>query len=266
MMKNIVITGSTSGIGYGLADSFLAAKCQVTISGRNPKKLADAYSSLSAKHGEDRLFSVLCNVTDDDQLRILWTKARDHFGTVDIWINNAGVAHAETDIWDFSSQNIRNVTDINIIGTFLGSIVALQGMREQGFGSIYNMEGLGSDGRIIKGMALYGLSKSSVSYLTNAMSKEMKRTGIIIGGIRPDMVATKLITEQYRDHPEEWERVKHIFNILSDRVESVAPWIAARVLSNKNNGKIISYLTPLRIMKRFVLSPIIKRNVFDQLD
>lgn len=136
-------------------------------------------------------------------------------------------------------------------------------MSEQGFGSLYNMEGLGSDGRIIKGMALYGTSKSALSYLTKAVAKETQCTPILVGGLRPGMVVTKLITEQYEGHPEEWERAKKIFNILSDRVETVTPWLAKKILANRKNGKTIVWLTKRKLIKRFLSTPFRKRNVFD---
>ncbi|UCC16643.1 MAG: SDR family oxidoreductase [Dehalococcoidales bacterium] len=263
MMKNVVITGSTSGIGYGLAESFLSTGCSVIISGRSAEKLDSAYKNLAGKYGEKHVFSFLCDVTEYLQVQSLWDAASSHFSMIDIWINNAGVAHAETDIFDYSPELIQNVVNTNITGAIFGSKIALKGMKEQNSGSIYNMEGLGSDGRIIPGMALYGVSKSALAYLTKAMAKETKGTPIITGGIRPGMVATKLVTGQYEGHPEDWEKVKGIFNILSERVEIVTPWITKKVIKNKKNGAIISYLTTPKLIKRFVLAPFVKRNIFD---
>ncbi|GAI26018.1 unnamed protein product, partial [marine sediment metagenome] len=57
------------------------------------------------------------------------------------------------------------------------------------------------------------------------------------------MVATKLITQQYVGHPDKWNRSKRIFNILSDRVETVTPWLADKILTNKKNGARIEWLT-----------------------
>ena len=136
-------------------------------------------------------------------------------------------------------------------------------MLEQGFGSIYNMEGLGSSGPIIRGLALYGTSKSALSYLTKSMAKETQGTPILVGGLRPGMVATKLIAEQYEGHPEEWERSKRIFNILSDHVETVTPWLARKVLNNNKNGVNIVWLTRFKVLKRFLTAPFHKRKIFD---
>ncbi len=262
-MNNIVITGSTSGIGYGLADSFLNLGCSVTISGRSEDKVQDVVKKLIAKHEASRLFGFTCDVTDYDQVQKLWDAAKAHFGQIDIWINNAGISHAETEIWNYTSREVRQVIETNIVGAIHGSIVALKGMREQSFGAIYNLEGLGSDGRVIKGMALYGTTKSAVSYLTKAMAKETQGTPVLVGGIRPGMVATKLITAQYEGHPEEWERVKRIFNILSDRVETVTPWLARKILSNTKNGVTIAWLTKGKLLGRFLTALFHKRNVFE---
>lgn len=262
-MKSIVITGSTRGIGLGLADSFLALGCSVTISSRSSEKVESTVRALRSKYGDERIFAFPCDVTDCHQVQGLWDAVKSHFGKVDIWINNAGVAHAETKIWDYSPDKVRDVISTNIIGAWHGSLVVLKGMLEQGYGAIYNMEGLGSDGRVINGMALYGASKSALSYLTKSMAKETKGTKILVGGLRPGMVATRLITEQYEGHPEEWERVKGVFNILSDRVETVTPWLARKILSNTKNGVTISWLTRAKLAQRFLTAPFNKRKVFD---
>jgi NAD(P)-dependent dehydrogenase (short-subunit alcohol dehydrogenase family) len=157
----------------------------------------------------------------------------------------------------------KEVIGTNVTGAMFGSVVAFKGMLEQGSGGIYNMEGLGSSGPIIRGMALYGTTKSALAYLTRAMAKEAEGTPILVGGLRPGMVATKLITGQYEGHPEDWERSKHIFNILSDKMETVTPWLAKRILANKKNGVYINWLTRWKIMRRFMLAPVHKRKIFD---
>ena len=262
-MKNIVITGSISGIGYGLADSFLSLGCSITISGRSQKKLARIINILANKYEPSHVFGYPCDVTHYDQVQALWDAAKARFGNIDIWINNAGVGHPETDIWSYSPDQIREVVDTNLIGAMYGSVIALKGMLEQGYGGIYNMEGLGSSGPIIRGMALYGTTKSALTYLTRAMVKETQGTPILVGGLRPGMVATKLITEQYEGRPEEWERSKRIFNILADRIETVTPWLAKKVLANNKSGVNIVWLTRFKVLRRFLIAPFHKRKVFD---
>ena len=263
-MKSIVITGSTSGIGFGLADVFLSQGCAVTISGRSQTNLDKAYRILSGKYDQNRILAYICDVSHYDQVEGLWSAARARFGRVDIWINNAGAGHPETLIWDYSREMIDRVIAANVTGALYGLTVASKGMMQQGFGSIYNMEGLGSSGPVIKGLALYSATKSALARLTRAAAKEAQGMPIIIGSLRPGMVATKLITEQYDGHPEEWKRAERIFNILSDRVETVTPWLVNKILSNNKNGVRIEWLTRSKVFLRFLTSPFHKRSIFDQ--
>jgi NAD(P)-dependent dehydrogenase (short-subunit alcohol dehydrogenase family) len=262
-MKNVVITGSTSGIGLGLADSFLSFGCSLTISGRSQENLDKAFDFLVSKHDRSRMLAYLCDVTDYEQVCDLWGAAKTHFGNIDIWINNAGVGQPEIAAQEYTPDLVDKIIDTNIKGAIYGSIVALKGMKEQGSGSIYNMQGLGSSGPIIKGLALYGTSKSALGYFTRAVAKETEGTSIIVGGLSPGMVATKLITGQYHDRPEDWERSKRIFNILSDHVETITPWLANKVLDNTENGVNISWLTRFKVLGRFIVAPFHKRQIFD---
>ena len=82
-----------------------------------------------------------------------------------------------------------------------GSQVAIRGMLTQGFGAIYNMEGMGSDGRTHDGLALYGTTKYALKYFTDALVLETKETPLIVGALRPGMVITEMVTDQYAGQP-----------------------------------------------------------------
>ena len=262
-MKSIVITGSTSGIGLGLADAFLTQDCAVVISGHSQINLGTAYGKLASKYDKNRILAYLCDVSLYDEVQGLWNAAKERFGRVDIWINNAGAGHPQTLIWNYSREMIDKLVAANVTGALYGLNVALKGMMRQGFGSIYNMEGLGSSGPVIKGLALYSAAKSALASLTTAAAKEVEGTPIIVGGLRPGMVATKLIKTQYEGHPEEWKRAERIFNILSDRVETVTPWSVDKILSNKKNSIRIQWLSRSKVMLRFLESPFHKRTTYD---
>jgi len=263
-MKVVTLTGGTRGIGYGLADSFLALGCSVTISGRNQSNVDDAAATLAAKHGADRVLGRACDVAQADQVQALWDAAKERFGRVDIWINNAGIALPQSKFWALPPDQIKAIVDTNTLGAMYGARVALQGMLEQGFGAVYNMEGLGSDGRRVQGLTPYGTTKYALAYLTDALAEEAKGTPVIVGAIRPGMVMTELITAQYEDRPpEEWAEAKRIFNILADRVETVTPWLAQKVLDNRKNGARISWLTPGKVIGRFLTAKFRRRDLFE---
>jgi NAD(P)-dependent dehydrogenase (short-subunit alcohol dehydrogenase family) len=262
-MKTIVVTGSTRGIGYGLAEAFLDRGCQVVINGRNQTSVDQAASSLSEKYDEERILGQACDVSDYDQVKTLWDAAVIRFGQVDIWVNNAGQGQAMQDFWTLDPEHIANVVQANITGTMYGAKVAIEGMLKQGFGAVYIMEGAGSTGRIHTGMILYGSTKRGLNYLIQGLTQEIADTPVIVGGLSPGMILTDLFTQQRERNPEDWERTKRILNIMGDRIETVTPWMVDKILENKNNGADIHWATRGKIMWRFLTAPFIKRDLFD---
>jgi len=260
-MKTIVITGSSKGIGFHLANEFLQRNCQVVISSRSLQALKLASSQLINRNPQAQLLSSACDVTDYSQVMQLWKTANNHFGNINIWINNAGQGHAQNSSWLLPENFMEGIVQSNILGVMYGSKVAMQGMLTQGFGAIYNMEGLGSDGRIVEGLAIYGTSKAAVHYFTRSLMKEAVGTPIIVGALSPGMVMTDLITQQYTSDPEAWAKAKPIFNILADRPETVTAWMVPQILANQQNGKSIAWLTQTKILARFIGSVFHKRNI-----
>ena len=260
--KHIVITGSTRGIGYGLAESFLSRGCSVTISGRRQDTVDKMVADFMSIFDTELIHGVACDVTNPDQVQVLWDQSVKKFGKVDIWINNAGLSGEQRMIWELPASEAQIPIQTNILGTIFGVQVAMGGMLSQGFGAIYNMEGMGSDGRKHAGLTLYGTSKYAIHYLTEGLALETKGVPILIGALRPGMVITEMISDRYKNRPEDWERAKKIFNIIADSVENVTPWLAERILANKKNGVIISYSSTWKLLWRFISQPIMKRNLF----
>jgi short-subunit dehydrogenase len=262
--KIIVITGSTAGIGFGLADAFLSRECRVVISGRTAGNVDKATAELAARHPNGSILGQACDVSDFTQVQALWDAAVDRLGRVDIWINNAGQANVQQDFWELNPALVSAVVNTNLVGTMYGSSVAMKGMLAQGSGAIYNMEGLGSDGRrIVPGLTLYASTKAGMRYFNNALMKEAEGKPVIVGALLPGMVATRMLSNQYEHRPEEWESAKRMFNLLADSVENVAPWLVERVLANTQNGQRFAYLTGGKIMMRFLTAPFRKRELFE---
>jgi len=261
--KHIVITGSTRGIGFGLAKAFLTRGCSVTISGRGQEGVDKAVASLKSNYEAVRILGVACDVTVPEQIQVLWDQSVQMFRKVDIWINNAGTSGEQGLVWELLPEEAQIPIRTNILGSIYGAQVAMKGMLAQGFGAIYNMEGMGSDGRKHAGLSLYGTSKYAVHYFTESLAMEAKDSPVTIGALRPGMVITDMIVDRYEDRPDEWERVKKIFSIIADRVENVSPWLADRFLNNQKNGAILAYSSSWKLMWRLATQPFVKRNLFD---
>ena len=258
MAKTIVITGSTRGLGRGLARAFLARGCNVVVSGR---RAADA-ERVAAELGGNAI-GVACDVTQPAQVDALWTAAVACFGRVDVWINNAGVASVRAPIWEQPSGDAQTVIDVNVSGTLNGARTAIRGMIAQGSGQVFNLEGYGSNGMMMSGMSAYGSSKSAVTYLTKSLALEVKATPVQVRAISPGMVDTELLRRDYDGNPAAWNRAKRMLNILADKIETVAPWLADQVLASDRNGGRIAWLTTPKIAWRFATSRLKPRHVID---
>jgi NAD(P)-dependent dehydrogenase (short-subunit alcohol dehydrogenase family) len=261
-MKSIVITGSTRGIGYGLANEFLARGCGVMVNGRSPASVDRAIGSLSQVHGRERLAGQAGDVTSPDDHQALWDAAVAKFGQVDIWINNAGVGHPMMNVWDIPVEKVHQIVEIDLKGLIFGSQVAIRGMLQQGNGHLYNMEGFGSNGRTRAGISLYGATKSAVRFLSRSLTKETAETAVKVSTLSPGIVITDFITDQYKDDPHGLEAAKRVFNTLGDKVETVTPWLVEQVLANDRSGASIEWLTPFKIIKRFALARFNQRDLF----
>lgn len=242
-MKTVVVTGSSKGIGLGLAEAFLERGCNVVLSSFAKAEMETEHKRLSEKYGAERLAVCACDVTDVEQLRQLWQTAKDTFGAVDVWMNNAGIANSTKPLWELETGEIPRVVNTNMVGVIYGTQVALQGMLEQGSGQIYNSEGFGSDDMVLNGLSVYGCTKRGLRYFTEAVAEEVKEKPVQVGAISPGIVLTDFLFDDVRKMtPEKREQAKSIYNILGDEVEIVTPWLVDEILKNEENGRRIIWL------------------------
>ncbi|MFT6958624.1 MAG: NAD(P)-dependent dehydrogenase (short-subunit alcohol dehydrogenase family) [Halieaceae bacterium] len=256
-MTNVVITGSTQGIGYGLAAEFCHRGDNVTIAGRDQQKLAQALDNL--KNASGQIAGITCDVTQAEEVQALWNHAFEQFGTVDIWINNAGLARTAWNILEVPQREIEAMIRTNMLGTINGSRVAATGMKAGGQGKIFNMLGGGSDGEYFPGMGIYGTTKRGLDYFTDAIAKEMAGDGVIIGKIRPGMIITEAVVREAREDIASFKKSRQLMNNLVDTIETVAPFLVDRIMATKKSGTKIRWLTGSKIAKRMMMSRLRKR-------
>ena len=260
-MGAIVITGSTRGIGRGLADAFLARGRAVVVSGRTEAGVAEAVAALAAKHDPARVRGVACDVTRAPELEALWSFAARSFEGVDVWINNAGTCNAAKAYADLESDEIASVIDSNVRGTMLASHVALRGMLSQRGGKLFNMEGWGSRGEWSRGLTPYCTTKRALRYFTDVLARETRGAGLCVGTLSPGMVATDLlITSWRRGTPENWRRMRWLFRFVIDPPEPVCAFLADRVLACRKTGAHYTWMTPWRLLPRFLRPSYWRRN------
>ncbi len=268
-MKTVVITGSARGFGLCQAKKFKELGCSVVLSDVNEENLIKAAKELeSIGPADTKVVHTICDVTDCEALQALWDLAKNTFGSVDIWVNNAGVNSPDKPAYELSEKEISFLLDIDLKGTIYGSKIAFAGMKEQGYGQIYNVEGYGSNDAMMMGLSLYGTSKRGLTYFMKALAKESETMGdnIQVGRLSPGIMITDFLVNANNDSTkiELPEKTKKVYNILGDYPDVIADFLVDRMAGNTKNGVCFEWLTNGKAFVRFLTAGFNKRDFFKQ--
>ncbi len=249
----IVVTGCSRGLGWGLVDAFLARGASVALCGRGAAQVRGLAAELAQAHGGGRVLGVVADVARYDDVARVWELAAARFGHVDVWINNAGASNVQRAFHELPAGDIDAVVSANLIGTMNGVHVALRGMRAQGHGHVFTMEGYGSDGAIQHGISIYGATKRAIRYFTRAVVSETRGSPVKVGSLSPGIVVTDLLVDVYKNGDStNWNKQRWLFELIADPVDVVAPWLADHVLAGPAHGEHVAWMTvPKAILRAF---------------
>lgn len=261
-MATVVITGSSKGLGFALSRLFLENGWNVVINGTKEQRLEDAVQKLKTQVPEGKVLAVKGNVTLLEEMENLGKAALESFGSLDVWINNAGVNQPMKPIWELTEDSIKALLDIDLLGTINGSKAAMNLMKEQHHGAIYNVEGMGSNDSIIKGLGLYGTTKRAVTYFTRTLAKEAQETGVIVGRLSPGIMLTDF-TDNALGGKEKIalpEKTIQFYRMVGDKPEDVAAFLVKGILHNQKNDAQLVWLTSRKVFWRMLTAKFTKRN------
>lgn len=262
---NIVITGSTQGIGLGLAREFLRREHDVVISSRRPHAVDQVVAELRAEWPDRAIVGCACDVGIYADAQNLWDFASAELGAIDIWVNNAGTEVGKAMFFMQDPASIAATINTNLIGLMYCTQVAIKGMYQQGGGKIFNMEGFGSNGMVRPAVSVYGSTKRALRHFTKSMVLELEGSPVKVCYLSPGIVITDLLVPPPEKRGKGWEESKKILNLLADNVETVTPYLVEGMLNVKEGGEAVRWLTPGKIMRRKFLSLFKKRDVFTPL-
>ncbi|XP_024517346.1 chlorophyll(ide) b reductase NOL, chloroplastic-like [Selaginella moellendorffii] len=257
----VLITGSSKGIGMALAEEFLRSGDNVMICSRREEHVNAALQSLSSEFGSQRSWGKACDVRDPKSIREMVEFARDTFGKVDIWINNAGSnGYTYKPLVETSDEVILEIVETNLIGVMLCCREAIKLMRDQGSeGHIFNMDGAGADGRPTPRFAAYGATKRSITQFTKTLQAELSMQGVknvFVHNLSPGMVTTDLLMSG-----TDTKQAKFFINALAEPPAVAAAFLVPRirsVVAEKNpKSTYIRFLTGVK-----AYSQILKRILF----
>jgi 3-oxoacyl-[acyl-carrier protein] reductase len=186
-----VVTGSTKGIGYAIANRLLARGADVAICGRAEADVRRAAAELQAAHPGRRVLAVAADVTRAADIERLLTETEAALGPISILVNNAG-GGGVAPIAEMTEDEWNAVVALNLTSVFLGTRGAIRRMRASGTaGSIINISSVETYGTTT-GNAHYTASKAGVAKFTQVAALEAGRLGIRVNTVSPGVIRTPL--------------------------------------------------------------------------
>lgn len=212
MTKVWFITGSSRGLGRSLTEAVLAKGHQVAATARRPEQLND----LAAKY-PGQVLALPLDVTNNEQIRSAVAKTIEHFGRIDVLVNNAGfgiTGAAEA----FTDEQVRSQLDTNLYGPIEITRAVIPYMRKQGSGRILQISSIG--GRVgTAGLTMYQAAKFGLSGFAESLSRELTPLGIYVTSVEPGGFRTDWAGDSMSYAPDV-EGYEHTIDVLKKVLSS----------------------------------------------
>lgn len=190
--KVVMITGAAQGIGYEIGKSFAEQGAKVFLTDLQEEAVEKAAASLRELGHEAA--GLKCDVTSEKDIEKAVAKCIEHFGTVDVLINNAGLQYVSM-IEDFPTEKFELLIKVMLTAPFVALKHVLPVMKKQGSGRVINMASI--NGLVgFAGKAAYNSAKHGVIGLTKVAALETAEHGITVNAVCPGYVDTPLVRNQ----------------------------------------------------------------------
>lgn len=198
--KVALVTGSTSGIGLGIAQAVAGAGASIMLNGfGDAKQIEDIRAGLERQFGVTVAYNA-ADISKPDEIAAMVKQAQDTLGSVDILVNNAGVQFTAS-VEDFPNERWDQIIAINLSGVFHGMKAAIPGMKAKGWGRIINIAS--AHGLVASAQKVaYVAAKHGVMGATKVAAIELANSGITVNAICPGWVLTPLVEKQLQDRAQ----------------------------------------------------------------
>lgn len=183
------VTGASKGLGFELVKELLAEGYQVAATSRTVESLTAAFGDVS-----ENFLPLSMNITDNNDVKSAIDKTVDHFGKIDIIVNNAGYGQLGT-LEELSDEETRANFDVNVFGTLNVIRNAMPYLRAQKSGNIFNISSIGGYYGGFPGWGVYCSTKFAVAGFTEALAEEAKDFGVHATVVYPGYFRTEFLTK-----------------------------------------------------------------------
>ena len=192
--KTALVTGSTSGIGLGIAEALAQTGVNIVLNGFGDSHDIDKIVEDLKHHHNVRVQYSSANIANPDEIALMFDQARAQFGGIDIVVNNAGIQHVAP-IEDFPIDKWNAIIAINLSGAFHTCRLAVSDMKRKGWGRIVNVA---SAHALVASpyKAAYVSAKHGLAGLTKTVALEVAEHGVTVNAICPGYVLTPLVQKQ----------------------------------------------------------------------
>jgi 3-oxoacyl-(acyl-carrier-protein) reductase len=238
--KNVLVTGSTRGIGRTIAETFAQAGANVVINGRS--QIPEDVLATCRTHGVQAV-GVTGDISSFEAAKALIAEAEATLGPIDILINNAGITNDKL-VLRMKEEEFNSCLQVNLTGTFNMTQQVLKGMMKRRNGCIINLASVsGLIGNV--GQANYAASKAGVVGFTKSVAREVAARGITVNAIAPGFIQTEMtevLSDKVKEHMEKQIPVQ-AFGCTEDVAKAAlflaqSPYITGQVL-NVDGGLVM---------------------------
>ncbi|MEO7312272.1 MAG: SDR family oxidoreductase [Chitinophagaceae bacterium] len=195
-----IVTGGGSGLGYAIAQKFVANGILTIIVGRDQQKLDTAKEKFGAL-----CQSMTCDLSDLPTIPAFVRNVVEKFGTVDILVNNAGI-NMKKEFTEVTDEDFQKIITTNLSAVFCISREVVKHMLKNGSGSIVNISSMAAQYGLPKVIA-YSAGKTAIEGMTRAMAVELSPQGIRVNAIAPGFIYSEMTAKAFDSDPERKAKV-----------------------------------------------------------
>ena len=223
MGRRAVITGAAQGIGLSIAQRLLASGAEVCLWDQDAALLDQASELLASS----TVHTKIVDVTDSDAVRVAAKETLADLGSIDILINNAGIAGPTVPSWEYPVSDWKKVIDVDLNAVYYCCRAVIPMMREQDYGRVVNVSSIaGKEGN--PNAAAYSAAKAGVIALTKSIAKETADCNIAVNCISPAAAKTRIFDQISQQHIDYMlSKIPRGRFVLVEEIAAMVAWIVS---------------------------------------